>query len=283
MRSHPPTLQTLTRRMLATELRLPKGARILVATSGGPDSQALLDVLASLRGPLGLVVLAHGADHGLRESAAAELELAEELARRLDVPFGRSVLRVAEGANLQARARAARYEALGAAAQGALIATGHHADDRAETVLLRLLRGAGPRGLAVLPPRAGDRIRPMLRARRSDVLAHLERHRVPFATDPSNRSPRFLRTRVRHELLPLLATLSPQIVAHLCALADQLVPVAEGESAVALPRATQDAMLRLLAHPTEGGEILLPGGLVLRRGRTQVTKKTKKSAIREEK
>jgi len=83
--------------------------------------------------------------------------------------------------------------------------------------------------------------------------------------------------------LPLLATLSPQIVAHLCALADQLVPVAEGESAVALPRATQDAMLRLLAHPTEGGEILLPGGLVLRRGRTQVTKKTKKSAIREEK
>ena len=145
MRSHPPTLQTLARRMLSTELHLPRGARVLVATSGGPDSQALLDVLASLRAPLGLVVLAHGVDHGLRESAASELDLAEELARRLEVPFGRSTLRVTEGANLQARARAARYEALGAAAQGALIATGHHADDRAETVLLRLLRGAGPR------------------------------------------------------------------------------------------------------------------------------------------
>ncbi|HSO37100.1 MAG TPA: ATP-binding protein, partial [Labilithrix sp.] len=143
--------------------------------------------------------------------------------------------------------------------------------------------GAGPRGLAVLPPQAGDRIRPLLRARRADVLAHLERHRVPFATDPSNRSPRFLRTRVRHELLPLLTTLSPQIVAHLCTLADQLAPLASGEPPAVLPRATQEAMLRLLAHPTETGEILLPGGLVLRRDRTQVTKKTKKSAVREEK
>jgi len=272
--SHPPTLQTHARRMLAKELGLPKGTRILVATSGGPDSQALLDVLASLRKPLGLVIEAHGVDHGLRATASAELDLAEALAERLDLPFRRTSLRVPEGANLQARARTARYEALRAAAKGALIATGHHADDRAETVLLRLLRGAGPRGLAVLPPRADDRIRPLLRARRTDVLAHLERHRIPFATDPSNRSPRFLRTRVRHELLPLLVALSPQIVAHLCALADQLVPVAKGDPPVLLPRATQQAMLRLLAHPTEVSEILLPGGLVVRRGRTQVTKKT---------
>lgn len=280
MRTHPPTLQTLARGVLSRELHVPKGTRIVVATSGGPDSQALLDVLASLRGPLGLVLEAHGIDHGLREEAAAELALAESLAARLGIPFRKTALRVAEGGNLQARARTARYDALRSAAEGALIATGHHADDRAETVLLRLLRGAGPRGLAVLPPRSDDRIRPMLRARRADVLAHLERHRIPFATDPSNRSPRFLRTRVRHELLPMLEALSPQIVAHLCALADQLGPIVAGDPAVTVPRATQDAMRRLLAHPTEAGEILLPGGLVLRRGPTQVMKKMGRSADR---
>ena len=277
MRSHPPTLQTHARRMLEKELRVPRGARILVATSGGPDSQALLDVLASLRKPLGLVIHAHGIDHGLRETASAELDLAEALAGHLDVPFRRTLLRVAEGSNLQARARTARYQALEAAAEGGLIATGHQADDRAETVLLRLLRGAGPRGLAVLPPQADHRIRPLLRATRADVLAHLERHHLAYATDPSNRSTRFLRTRVRHELLPLLSALSPQIVAHLCALADQLGAVAKGDPPVIFPRATQDAMLRLLAHPTDTCEILLPGGLVLGRRRTQVMKKTKKS------
>ena len=110
-----------------------------------------------------------------------------------------------------------------AASAGAeLIATAHHADDRAETVLLRLLRGSGPNGLAVLPPRAGVWIRPQCRARKADVLAHLTRHRLPFADDPSNLNRRFLRTRVRHELLPLLEQLSPQIVGHLCALADAL-------------------------------------------------------------
>jgi tRNA(Ile)-lysidine synthase len=100
------------------------------------------------------------------------------------------------------------------------IATGHHADDRAETLLMRLLRGTGARGLAVLQPLEGDRIRPLLRARRVDIDGHIARHRVPHAIDPSNRDPRFLRARVRMELLPELERLSPRIVEHLCALAD---------------------------------------------------------------
>jgi tRNA(Ile)-lysidine synthase len=103
-----------------------------------------------------------------------------------------------------------------------LIATGHHADDRAETVLMRLLRGAGPRGLAVLPARSGGRVRPMIRARKADVLAHLERHAIDYVDDPSNQDRRFLRVRVRLELLPLLEALSPRIVEHLNALADQI-------------------------------------------------------------
>ena len=185
---------------------------------------ALLHVLSLLRHKVGFGLFAHGVDHGLRPDASSELDLAEGFARSLSVPFGRSRVLVAPGGNLQARAREARWAVLRAAASqvGAdRIATGHHADDRAETLLIRLLRGTGPGGLAVLPPRDGDRVRPLYRARRADVQAHVSRHHIPHVADPSNRDPRFLRTRVRHELLPLLERLSPRVVEHLCHLADR--------------------------------------------------------------
>ena len=225
-RTHPPTLITLARAALREHPLVPRGSSILVAVSGGPDSMALLHVLALLRARIGFGLFAHGVDHGLRAEADAELDLAEGLARSIDVPFARSRVSVPPGGNLQARARAQRWDALRAAAshRGAIrIATGHHADDRAETLLMRLLRGTGLRGLAVLPPldRAdGERIRPFYRARRADVEAHVARHGLPFATDPSNRDPRFLRTHVRHEVIPALERLSPRVVEHLCRLAD---------------------------------------------------------------
>lgn len=224
-RSHPPTLITITRRTLREECGVGRGSRLLAAVSGGSDSTALLHVLARLRRGLGFELVAHGVDHGLRPEAAAELDLVGQLARRLDVAFSRSSVTLEPGGNLQARARAARYAALEAARErtGAeLIATAHHADDRAETVLLRLLRGSSPRGLAVLPPRAGRLIRPLIRARKADVIAHLTRHELEFARDPSNEDRRFLRVRVRTELLPLMEQLSPAIVEHLNALADEL-------------------------------------------------------------
>jgi tRNA(Ile)-lysidine synthase len=223
-RSHPPTLITLARAALRENDIAPRGSRVLVAVSGGPDSMALLHVLSLLRHKLAFGLFAHGVDHGLREESASELDLAEAFARSLAVPFGRTRVAVAPGGNLQARARTARWEALRGAASRAgadRIATGHHADDRAETLLMRLLRGTGPGGLAVLPPRDGERIRPLYRARRADVQAHVSRHHIPHVTDPSNRDPRFLRTRVRHELLPLLERLSPRVVEHLCSLADR--------------------------------------------------------------
>jgi tRNA(Ile)-lysidine synthase len=222
-RSHPPTLITLVRSTLVAHALAPRGTALLVAVSGGPDSMALLHVLAGLRSKGAFGLFAHGVDHGLRPEAAAELELAAELARSLDVPFSRSRVSVRPGGNLQERARLARWAALreAAARLGAdRIATAHHADDRAETLLMRMLRGTGTRGLAAMPPRDGDRVRPMITARRRDVEAHVARHRLPFATDPSNRDPRFLRTRVRYELLPVLERLSPRIVEHLCSLAD---------------------------------------------------------------
>jgi tRNA(Ile)-lysidine synthase len=86
---------------------------------------------------------------------------------------------------------------------------------------MRILRGTTPAGLAVLPPLDGDRIRPFFRARRADIDAHVDRHHVPHTIDPSNRDPRFLRARVRHEIMPQLERLSPRVVEHLCALADR--------------------------------------------------------------
>jgi tRNA(Ile)-lysidine synthase len=238
-RSHPPTLITLARTALREALLVPRGARILVAVSGGPDSMALLHVLGLLRGRLAFGLFAHAVDHGLRPAAGAELDLAGDFARQLDVPFTRSSVRLAPGGNLQARARAVRWEALrtAAACAGAdRIATGHHADDRAETVLMRILRGTGPEGLAALPPLDGDRIRPFYRARRADIDAHVARHSVPHAIDPSNRDPRFLRARVRAEVLPVLQRLSPRVVEHLCDLADRQ-STARNARADAIPRA----------------------------------------------
>lgn len=198
-----------------------------------------------LRRSMGHIVVAHGVDHGLRSEAANELALVAKVCQGLEIPFEVTRVAVAPGSNVQARAREARHKALQNAAMGqgaAVIALGHTADDRAETVLLRLLRGAGPKGLAVLPSRAPapvvvegadrtiDLVRPMIRARREDVLAHVFRHALVCAQDPSNIDPRFTRVRVRREIIPLLEELSPSIVDHLCALADMLSEVCPDET-----------------------------------------------------
>lgn len=247
-RSHPPTLIRLVGRCLERECGVVPGDVLLAAVSGGPDSMALLHVLSILAPRMGFGVFACGVDHGLRPEAAAELSLAEQAAAQWGVPFERRSVCVAPGGNLQARARDARYAALrerARAVDAKYLVVGHHQDDRAETVLLRLLRGAGPRGLAVLPPRAGDVLRPMIRASRRDVTLHLQRHGVPSSQDPSNHDPRFLRSRVRHELLPLLRELSPGITEHLAAVADQLqiagAPAASGSAEMAACAAPFDA------------------------------------------
>jgi tRNA(Ile)-lysidine synthase len=186
---------------------------------------ALLGVMAHLGRELGLQIVACGVDHGMRPEASAELDLAERCASRWAVPFERKRVEVKGNSNLQALARDARYAALGACAEARglnYIVTAHHLEDRAETVLLRLLRGAGPEGLRVLPPRLGNKLRPLIRASKSQILAYLEKHEIPWAIDPSNDNRRFSRVRVRHELLPLMRELSPGIVDHLNNLADEL-------------------------------------------------------------
>jgi tRNA(Ile)-lysidine synthase len=141
-----------------------------------------------------------------------------------------------------------------------LVATGHHADDRAETVLMRLLRGAAPSALAVLAPCAPPFVRPFVRARRTAIAAHVSRHAIPHAQDPSNHDPRFLRARVRNEVVPLLERLNPGVVPHLCALADA-IPSSE-TPAYLLPRATHEALRELARDRSPRTRIALPGGLM---------------------
>ncbi|MBI2391474.1 MAG: tRNA lysidine(34) synthetase TilS [Deltaproteobacteria bacterium] len=232
-----PALSTLARRVLA-EAGLERGAVVLVACSGGVDSQVLLDVLAHIarpaRGkrktaPPAFRLVACGVDHGLRAEAKDELALAEELARARGVAFSSVRVQVAPGSNLQARAREARFAALRrvAAEVGAsFIATGHHQGDKAETVLIRILRGAPAPGLAVLPPVSKELIRPLIRATRAQIEAHARRRGLAFAHDPSNVDRRHLRVRVREEVVPLLRSLDPRIEEHLAALADSAVSIA---------------------------------------------------------
>jgi tRNA(Ile)-lysidine synthase len=281
-RTHPPALFKIAERTIADDHLLGAGDFVLAAVSGGPDSMALLHVLAKLAPRFGARLAAHGVDHGLRAAAAAELALAQRFAADLGVPFSTSRVEVGPGPNLMARAREARYTALAAAlrrwtehdptAQGArlAIATGHHADDRAETVLIRLLRGTGPVGLAVLPPRSQHLVRPLIRARRTDIVAHLERHGVPHADDPTNRDPRFLRTRVRRELLPLLAELSPRIVEHLCDLADATLEressdhgaVPDVLEGLRLGRAQREELARALKNRNRAARVRISGGRI---------------------
>ena len=178
------------------------GARIGVAVSGGPDSLALLALAVGARPGL---IEAATVDHGLRPEAAAEAALVACQCKELGVPHATLTLDWGEpcASNLQARAREARYAALGEWAIGrglAAVATAHHLDDQAETLLMRLARGSGVGGLAGVQPKrplAGEvmLVRPLLGWRRSELGGIVAGHKA--VDDPSNRDERFDRTRAR--------------------------------------------------------------------------------------
>ncbi len=274
--SHPPALPVVVERTLREECHVLQGSRILLAVSGGGDSMAMLHAMASISTSLKIELHAHGVDHGLRPEASVELDNAECLARELGVSFSRSKLSVERGSNLQARARAYRYAQLREVAHSLsaeCIATAHHADDRAETVLMRLMRGLGPTGLAVLAPRSGDLIRPLSRARKSHIIAYLGRHRIQFAEDPSNCDLHYLRSRVRQQLLPQLLTEAPGIVRHLNSLADrmqELTAVGNASSSLGLTRSQAELLQRMVQFPRDGAEIALPGGWILKLERKKI-------------
>jgi tRNA(Ile)-lysidine synthase len=178
-------------------------APVVVGCSGGADSLALLALAADG----GLAPIAVHVDHGLRPGSEREAEIVADAAARLGAAFDARRVTVAEGPNLEARAREARYDALEAVrgAHGATaVLVAHTADDQAETVLLNLLRGSGSAGLAGMPVRRGHVVRPLLGARRADVRAECHRRRLVPWEDPSNDDLSFRRNWIRHEVLPLL-------------------------------------------------------------------------------
>lgn len=200
---------------------------VLVACSGGPDSTVLLHVLHRLRSELGITLCVASVDHGLRPESSSEVARVGAFASALGVPFYSARVELAkEGASLQARARELRYGALQEVARArgvACIAVGHTQDDQAETVLARVLRGAGLRGLGGIEARRSDGIiRPLIDCRRADVRAYAVERELPFVDDPSNHQRTFERVRIRHEVLPALAAEDPRVVEHLCALSDEV-------------------------------------------------------------
>ncbi len=256
-------LDTVRRTVAARRLFPSASARarthVVVACSGGPDSTALAHALHRLAPELGLSLTLASVDHGLRAESKAEVLGVGAFARELGVPFVPLSVRV-EGPGLPARARDARYEALLGLARerGALaLAVGHTRDDQAETVLARMLRGAGLTGLSgIEPARADGVVRPLIDCTRADVLAYVEEHGLSVVSDPSNLDARFERSRIRHALLPALEAEDPRVREHLARLSDEARALAEyldREAATAL-RALGDG--RVL--PVAAGGALAP-------------------------
>lgn len=191
------------------------GAQLLLAVSGGPDSVVLLHLLHSKIAPCEAlrlsVVHVH---HCLRPEADDDASFVEEMAHSLGIPFFQRRVdvpaHVAEcGETVEEAARTLRYAALDDVARevGAdAIVTGHTADDQAETVLMRILRGTGATGLCGMPAKRGRIVRPLLSLWRADIDAYVQRHQLPFRIDGSNASMAFTRNRLRRELLPMLET-----------------------------------------------------------------------------
>jgi tRNA(Ile)-lysidine synthase len=239
-------LRALARDAIRRSGMLQGGEAVLAAVSGGADSVALLDVLRDLAPELGLTLHAVHVHHGLRAQADADAGFTRALCADLGVPFHLERVTVRKEPpweGLEAEARRARYAAFREVARrvgAARVATAHTADDQAETVLMRLLEGAGPRGLAGIAPVRGIYVRPLLGARRTDIEAHLRERSLAWVEDASNRDMRFLRNRIRHDVLRFLAgAVESDIVPHLArsaTLVRSLVDDLERVAARELPR-----------------------------------------------
>ena len=209
---------------------IPPGAGVLCALSGGADSMYLLCRLLEGRERYGWTVYAAHFNHGLRPAAQRDEDFVRDWCKRQGVPLAAGRADVPafvrrEGLSVEEGARILRYRFLAETAEAeglALTATGHHAGDNAETVLMNLIRGCGLNGLTGIPERRGDIVRPMLNVTRREILDYLEEHAVPHVEDETNTDPAYTRNKVRLQLLPLLEELNPRAMEHICAAAARL-------------------------------------------------------------
>ena len=249
------------RRTIRTHGLLPAGSRVAVALSGGADSVAMLLALGELaKTEAFLIAGAAHLNHQLRGGDSDEDEqFCRDLAARLNVPIEIERVDVAQlardtGVSIEHGAHVARYaffDRAAASLRATAVAVAHTKDDQAETFLLRLLRGAGPRGLSGMHPRAGIVVRPLIETSRSDVRDFLREQGVTFREDASNADLAIPRNRIRHELLPLLET----------RFARGIVDVLDREAAIAredadyLDEAALSAAARLVVRTARGVEL----------------------------
>ena len=239
------------------------GTAVTCAVSGGPDSSALL----ALATRAGCSVTAVYVDHRLRPDSALDAVRVRELAERFGAAFRCVVAPISGTSNVEARARDARLAALGPDAL-----TGHTADDLAETVLMFLLRGTGPDGLAGFDVTR----RPLCRLRRSDTRALCDALGIDPVIDPMNDDPRFVRSRLRHEAVPLLndiagrdivpllcrtATLQGDLLTALDEVSVALDPT-DGAALTAAPRAVAAASLRRWWRAESGSAYAPPAAAI---------------------
>lgn len=228
----------------ASQSLLPRGAAVLAAVSGGPDSTCLAHWLAFQKRRKNLRVELLHVHHGLRGRAAdADARAVETLGEKLGLPVRvvRAPVRAsakARGLGLEEAGRKARYAALLSRAKRgrfSVVATGHHLDDQAETVLLHLLRGTSLEGLGGIAPRRAlapgvALVRPLLPLTRAEVALYLKANGLSAREDQSNRDPKFTRNWVRREILPRLEKRAPGVKERLSAIAAK-VRAAVGRSA----------------------------------------------------
>lgn len=223
------------REYIREEKLLEPGKKVLLGVSGGPDSMALLHIMHKLTAEMDLGLAALHLNHGLRPEAAAEEEFAREHCRNWGIDFysRQADIRaraLQEKKTLEEAGRDCRYryffeqlEEL----QADYIATAHHQDDQAETVLLHLLRGSGLKGLRGIMPRKDQLIRPLLALSKAEIIHYLDENQIPYCLDQSNNDLRFLRNRIRRELIPYLQkTYNPRIMESL----NQLAGIARDEN-----------------------------------------------------
>jgi tRNA(Ile)-lysidine synthase len=180
--------------------------RLLIAVSGGPDSLALLDLLVEARTQLGLDLVVAHVDHGIHPDSGLVAQQVQMSAARYGLPFEMGRLALGAGAT-ETEARERRYAWLEGARRriGAdKILTAHHADDQVETILMRVLAGSGPAGLAGMAPQQRRVVRPLLPFRRAELEQHVRSVGLEHWLDPANADPRHQRSWIRAELLPML-------------------------------------------------------------------------------
>jgi tRNA(Ile)-lysidine synthase len=266
---------------------LHKGDRVLVGLSGGPDSWALLLGLQKLSARLQIEVEAVCVDHGLRVEAAAEAKAVSEQCKALGIrchTVRLTDLKARTGKVSMDAARTSRLDALRKLARRRhcnRIALGHHADDQAETVLFRIVRGTGIAGLSGIPYQRDEFIRPLLDVRRSEIERFVRKQGIVPVQDPSNANPRYARARIRHTLLPLLRQENPRVVEALNELARQARnTVGPAESAgLNLPRQAARTLEKLLRNKNGTQTVDVRGGRVeVRYGASAFVPSPKKTA-----